>query len=115
MRLLPGKSSSGEGKLRVETVLVRICKAENNNYDTHPDADFCFSLAQDLTVLASNLGEEAVSLPSDVKVIVKLGVIAAKMQTVIVVHLECKLRLPNHDFIVKASPYSLCVRIPDCA
>ena len=84
----------------METVPVRICKAQNDHYDKHEDADFCFSQAEDLNVLGSIRAEEAVIVSPDDKAIVKLGVVAAKMQTAIVMHLEYKLRLPNHDFIV---------------
>ena len=53
-----------------------------------------------MNVLASILGDEAVLNSPDDKAVVKLGVVAAKMQTAIVMHLDYKLRLPNHDFIV---------------
>ena len=53
-----------------------------------------------MNVLGSILGDEAVIISPDDEAIVKHGVVAAKMQTAIVMHLEYKLRLPNHDFIV---------------
>ena len=88
LRLLPRRSSSREGKLHIETVPVRICKAQNDHYDKHEDADFCFSLANDLNILASILGEEVALISPDDKAIVKLGVVAAKMQTAVIMHLD---------------------------
>ena len=81
------KISRSATHLNDETVPVRICRAQNDHYDRHEDVDFCFSLAEDLNVLCSILGEEAVIISPDDKAIVKLGVVAAKMQTAIVMHL----------------------------
>ena len=39
------------------------------------------------------------SSQADDKAIVKLGVVAAKMQTAMVMHLEYRVSLPSHDFI----------------
>ena len=101
LKLLPKRSSSIEGKRHIKTVPVRICKLQNDFYDRHQDADFCFSIVKDLQLLASLLGpEECIFISPDDKAVVKLGVIAAKHQTSMVMHLEYKNRPPNHDFIV---------------
>ena len=101
LRLLPRRSASHQGKKHVVTVPVRLCKPQNDHYDKHPDADFCFSLVNDLNYIASILGpDECIFISPDDKAIVKLGIIAAKYQTAMVMHMEYKLRLPNHDFIV---------------
>ena len=58
LKLMPKRSSSTEGKRHIETVPVRLCKPQNDAYTKHEDADFCFSLANDLTFIASILGSE---------------------------------------------------------
>ena len=98
---MPKRSSSTEGKRHIETVPVRLCKPQNDAYTKHEDADFCFSLANDLNFIASILGsEETIFISPDDKAIVKLGIIAAKLQTAMVMHLSYRVRLPNHDYIV---------------
>ena len=78
----------------METVPVRLCKPQNDHYDRNPDADFCFcSIVKDLDLLASLLGpDECILISPDDKAVVKLGVIAAKQQTAMVMHLEYKIR-----------------------
>ena len=44
LRLLPKRSSSIQGRLHVETVPFKLIRPQNNFYEKHPDADFCFSL-----------------------------------------------------------------------
>ena len=101
LKLIPPRSNSIEGRRHVETVPVRICRPQNDAYVKHEDADFCFSLASDMNFLATILGsEEVIFISPDDKAIVKLGVIAAKLQTSLVMYMNYRTRLPNHDYVV---------------
>ena len=101
LKLMPKRSASTEGKRHIETVPVRLCKSQNDASTKHEDADFCFSHAKDLNFIAAILGsEETIFISPDYKAIVKLGIIAAKLQTAMVLHLSYRVRLPNHDYIV---------------
>ena len=69
---LPKRALSIEGKRHVETVPVKICKAQNDHYDKHEDADFCFSIAEDVHCLASLLGpDEVIFISPDDKAVLK--------------------------------------------
>ena len=95
------------GKLHVETVPVKLCRPENNAITKHADADVCFSLVNDVNYIASVLGPDfCVFISPDDKALCKLGVVLAKRQTTMVMALEYKVRLPNHNYDV-ASKHSL--------
>ena len=101
LRLIPKRCNTKEGKRHVETVPVKLVRAENNKIEKHDDARFCFSLVNDLNVIASIFGpEECMLLSMDDKANVKIGVVAANKQTAMCMHMEYKIRLPNHDYVV---------------
>ena len=61
--------------------------------------------------LAPVLGpEECLFLSLDDKAHVKLGVVAAKHQTAMVMHVDYQVRLPSHDYVVAPKHYF----IPAC-
>ena len=91
-------------------LLISSCYLQDQTHsnDKHADADFCFSLTNDLNTLASILVQEQVIwLSHDDKAIVKLGVMAAKVQTAMVMHLEYRARLPKHDYIVASKHHPI--------
>ena len=103
LRLIPRRKNSKQGKLHVETVPVKLVRAENNKMEKHEDAQFCFSLVDDLNVIASIFGpDECMVISLDNKANVKLGVVAANKQTAMCMHMDYQVRLPNHDFVVGA-------------
>ena len=57
LKLEPRASSSIHGRTHVETVPVRLIKPQNDGYDKHEDADFCFEVAKDLHEIGSLLGK----------------------------------------------------------
>ena len=58
LRLIPKRVNTRQGKRHVETVPVKLVRAENNKIEKHDDARFCFSLVHDVNVLASIFGRE---------------------------------------------------------
>ena len=63
----------------MQTVPVKLVRAENNKMEKHEDAQFCFSLVEDLNVIASIFGpDNCMVIGLDNKANVKLGAVAAK-------------------------------------
>lgn len=106
-RLLPRNSSTIEGKRHVKTVPVRLCRAQNDLHNDHPDQQFCKSTIKDLEIIASILGpNQVIFLSADDKARVPIGLTAANSQAPFLMHVEYRVRLPDHDF-VKASKHKL--------
>ena len=103
LRLLPKRSGSLEGKRHVTTVPVRLIRAQNDQHSKHVDGKFCASTIRRLEELASLLGPHEVSfLSQDDKARVPIGITAAKKQSPMLMHLEYRISLPDHDWVVAA-------------
>lgn len=101
LRLLPRDALSNEGKRHVSTVPVRICRAQNDLHKCHPDEKFCKTSIRFLESVASLLGPKQICFISqDDKARVPLGLAAANKQAPIVMHLQYRVRLPDHDWVV---------------
>lgn len=101
LRLLPRNSKSHEGKRHVKTVPVKLCRSLANQHRNHQDTDFCRSTIQDLETISSILGPNQVCFISqDDKARVPLGITAAHKQAYMLMHLEYKVTLPDHDCVV---------------
>lgn len=107
LRLLPRRSNSIEGKQHVVTVPVRLIKSRNDLHAHHIDTSFAAASINDLLELASLLGPNQCSFISqDDKARVPIGVTAAHKQCPMVMHVEYRVKLPDHDW-VKASKHKL--------
>lgn len=103
LRLLPKNYLTTEGKRHVVTVPVKLIGAQNDKHESHVDGQFCASTIRNLEELASLLGpNEVFFLSQDDKAKVSIGVTAAKKQAPILMHMEYKVTLPDHDFVVAA-------------
>ena len=110
LHLLPRKSNSVEGKRHVNTVPVKLVKSQNDQHAKHPDTNFAKASIRAIEEIASILGDSEVSFLSvDAKARVPIGITAASKQAPLMMHLEYKVKLPDHDF-VKAPNHKL---IPD--
>ncbi|CAF4369068.1 unnamed protein product [Rotaria magnacalcarata] len=83
LRLLPRLSNSTEGKRHVQTVPARLIKASNDEHKSHDDQYFATNIINHLKILAGSFG-----LP------------AARRQAPLLMHLDYKIRLPDHAFVV---------------
>lgn len=107
LRLLPRKSNTQEGKRHVSTVPVRLCKSQNDQHAHHLDGPFATVAINYLEEVASLLGPNQVTLISqDDKARVPIGVTAANKQTPLLMHVEYRVKLADHDW-VKASRHKL--------
>ncbi|XP_051172161.1 uncharacterized protein LOC127288626 [Leptopilina boulardi] len=102
-RLLPKNQRSNSGKRHVETVPVRLCRARTDMHKKHRDGEFAKSSILSLEELASILGPEQVGwISQDDKAKVPLGLPAANKQTSVLMHIEYRVQLPDHDWVIAA-------------
>lgn len=107
LRLLPRKSNSIEGKRHVTTVPVKLVKAQTSEHKSHVDSHFCLSTIRSVESLASLLGPHQVFYVSqDDKARIALGITAAKAQKSMIMHMQYRVTLPDHDW-VKAERHKL--------
>lgn len=100
-RLIPKNSRTGEGSRHVVTVPVRLSKPSNDLHKQHPDGKFCTATLKNLESLASMLGpKQCTFLSQDDKARVPIGITAAKEQQSLVMHVDYRLKLPDHDFMI---------------
>ncbi|CAF1269691.1 unnamed protein product [Rotaria magnacalcarata] len=88
LRLLPRSSNSIEGKRHVRTVHVRLKRASNDEHKKHVDQYFAMNTINHLKTLA------------DDKTRVPIGLPTARRQAPLLLHLDHKISLPDHDFVV---------------
>ena len=107
-RLLPKRSSSLEGKRHITTVPVKLIRAQNDLHSKHPDMYFCTANINRLEEIASLLGPDHVFfLSQDDKAKVPIGLTAANKQSPLIMHVEYRVSLPDHDFVI-AGQHKLC-------
>lgn len=100
-RLIPKNSRTGQASRHVVTVPVRLSKPTNDLHKHHLDGKFCLATIRILESLVSMLGpQQCAFLSQDDKARVPIGITAAKEQRSLVMHVEYRVQLPDHDFIV---------------
>lgn len=101
LRLLPRNSRTEQGKRHVITVPVRLASATNDEHKSHPDGKFCTATIRSLESLASMLGpEQTAFISQDDKARVRMGLPAAKEQSPVLMHVEYRMKLPDHDWVI---------------
>ncbi|XP_042896686.1 uncharacterized protein [Parasteatoda tepidariorum] len=104
LRLLPRQFNSREGKRHIQTVPVKLMKAQNETHKTHVDSKFAAATIQNLELLASILGpNEVFFISQDDKSRVPIGITAANKQSPLLMHVEYRVKLPDHDWVVAPS------------
>lgn len=98
LRLLPKRSLSTEGKRHIKTAPVRLLRSQNDQHVAHIDTKFAAASIRSMEEIASLLGPNEVCFIScDDKAKVSIGLTAAKTQSPILMHLDYKISLPDHD------------------
>ncbi|CAG7734334.1 unnamed protein product, partial [Allacma fusca] len=101
LRLLPRDSLTIEGKRHVQTVPVRLIRAQNNFRKKHVDFHFTAATMMWLKQIGEIIGDQSVCVISqDDKSRVPLGLAAASKQAPILMHMEYQVSLPDHDWVV---------------
>ncbi|CAF0723868.1 unnamed protein product [Adineta steineri] len=119
-RLLPHRASSIDGRRHVYTVPVRLRRAQNDEHGKHEDGHFAAATIRYIRDLASIFGNECVLyLSQDDKCKVPIGLPAARVQAPMLMHLDYRIRLPDHDWTVAPrhqltpSVYAVCLLSED--
>ena len=101
LRLLPRRGNTLEGKRHVQTAPVILLRPENNLRKRNEDRMYAKSVVDDLFEVAKMFGPETcLFLSIDDKARVPLGLTCANKQAPIIMHMEYKVRLPDHNFVV---------------
>ncbi|GBP38729.1 hypothetical protein EVAR_22378_1 [Eumeta japonica] len=101
LRLLSRRANTEEGKRHVVTVPVKLCEPNSTLHSKHKDGTLCTATIRNLEYLAPILGPDQVFfLSMDDKARVALGITAANAQAPILMHLDYRVKLPDHDFVV---------------
>ena len=115
MRLVPRRKNSLYGKRHVRVVPVQLRKPQYDGRKKHVSARFCFSVSLMVRELASWLGPEyCIFLSPDDKANCPMGIPAATKQSQVLMHLEYRVRLPDHQYVIasrhslKPSVYAFC-------
>ena len=100
-RLLPRSSATAEGKRYVVTVPVKLAKSQTEQHANHPDKMFAQTSIRSLEEMGSLLGpQETFFLGQDDKARVPIGITAANKQAPLLMHMEYRVTLPDHDWVV---------------
>ncbi|CAF1024873.1 unnamed protein product [Rotaria sordida] len=100
-RLLPHRASSRDGRRHVNTAPVRLRRAQNDDHGKHEDGHFATATIRYMKDLASIFGNDCVFyLSQDDKCKVPLGLPAARVQAPLLMHLDYRISLPDHDWVV---------------
>ena len=101
LRLIPRKSNSAEGRRHVSTVPVKLIRAQTDHHKNHLDSKFAETSIHYLENIASILGPDQVFFISqDDKARVPIGVTAANKQAPLLMHMEYRIKLPDHDWVI---------------
>ncbi|XP_055611608.1 uncharacterized protein LOC129758171 [Uranotaenia lowii] len=101
LRLLPRRSNTEEGKRHLSTVPVKLLRATNDQHSKHQDGEFCTATINMLEELSSLLGPNEVAFVSqDDKARIAIGITAANKQSPLLMHMEYRVKLPDHDWVV---------------
>ena len=89
------------------TAPVKLISAKNSKHQNHPCINFAKATINALEELAGLLGPREVTFHSqDDKAKVPIGITAASKQAPLLMHMEYKVILPDHDYVV-ASQHKL--------
>jgi hypothetical protein len=103
LRLIPRNWATIEGKRHISTVNVKLKRCVNQEHRQHPDTKFAKATHDYLMALCDVLGpHDIICLSQDDKAKVPLGLPAANKQSTIVMNMEYRVKLPDHDFVVAA-------------
>lgn len=113
---MPRRADSIEGRRHKEALPIKLLRPENSLMRDHGDSHFATATIKYLKDFAVLMGSEAVFfLSQDDKARVPIGLTAARKQAPLMMHLEYRIQLPDHDWVVAErhklipSVYACCV------
>lgn len=118
IRMLLTRVDTRKSKRHVVTVPVKLSRPEADHHKAHQDQYFSVASVRSLATVASVLGPHSMTfLCQDDKARVRMGLTAANKQAPLLMHVEYKMSLTDHDFLIASSHklipsvYALCEEI----
>lgn len=100
-RLLPRRADSIEGRRHKDALPIKLIRPQNSLMKDHADGHFATATVRYLKDFATLLGSDVVFfLSQDDKARIPIGLTAARKQAPLMMHLEYRIRLPDHDWVV---------------
>ena len=100
-RLFPCRGNTSEGKRHVNTVPVKLLRPKNSLKKKNEDCMFAKPFINDMFDVCKLFVPDAVLFMSnDDKARISLGLAAVNLQALILMHMEYKVNLIDHDFVV---------------
>ncbi|CAF5023495.1 unnamed protein product, partial [Rotaria sp. Silwood1] len=94
-------ASSRDGRLHINTAPVRLRRAQNDDHGRHEYGHVAIATILYMKDLASIFDNDCVFyLSQDDRCKVPLGIFAAKIQASMLMHMNYRIRLPGHVWIV---------------
>jgi hypothetical protein len=101
LRLLPRDASTNEGKKHHKCLPVKLLRPQNSAHREHEDGHFAATTISHLKDLCVLFGGQAVCfLSQDDKARVPLALPAASKQAPILMNVQYRVKLPDHDWMV---------------
>jgi len=100
LRLLPRRSDTGR-KRYVNTVPVRLTRAQTEAHKSRVDGKFAVATINNLEEIAATLGpDEVFFMSQDDKARVPIGITAANKRAPMLMDMQYRVTLPDHDWVV---------------
>ena len=97
----PRNSITKEGKGHMRTDPFKLISAKNSKHQNHPSTNFAKTTSNALEEFAGLLGPREVTFHSqDDRAKVPIGITAASKQSPLLMYMEYKVSLPDHDYVV---------------
>ncbi|CAG8736863.1 35170_t:CDS:2 [Gigaspora margarita] len=101
LRLLPKRFNTKEGKRHIKTVSVKLLRLQNTARKRHKNTYFCASLVRNIKEIVSLLESQSVLIIfQDNKARIPLGLAIANKQAPILMRVEYRVELPDHNWII---------------
>ncbi|CAG8788938.1 24670_t:CDS:2, partial [Gigaspora rosea] len=101
LRLFPKWFNTEKGKRYIKTVPVKLLRSQNAARKRHEDTYFCAFLVRNIKEMVSLLGPQSVlTISQDDKARIPLGLATANKQAPILIRVEYRVELPDHDWVV---------------
>ena len=101
LKLLPRRGDSREGKRHVQTVTVKLLRLERSLRRNNIDRMYAKSFFDNMMSISDLVGGDAVTfLSNNDKARIALDLAADSLRLPILMHLDYRARLPDHDFVI---------------
>ena len=101
LQVVPRNVHSIEGKRHANTTPLKLLRSENSKHSTHVGTMFACLMIRHFEEVAGFLcPEEVIFHSQDDKAKGSIRLTATNKQALLVMHIECNVRLPDHNFLI---------------